>query len=331
MKIISNTGVYASGSSAVSDLLKEYSSAKVFDDDEYQFFQCPFGLFYLEDNLVYSTHRGNSGFSLKLFKTFCHRTINKRSLYEKTFNHSFISETDKYINSLCTCDYIGWGYVDYWLLPPVQKYWFKFRTGINRRLPRFLQKPATFDYLPKEHDMAAFSTKEDFLLKTRAYTDSLFSHINCDGKKVVVFDQLSPSSNSTRFSHYFSDLLTIIVLRDPRDIFCDQMVLNDHCIPRDPHSFVSWYKTVMNASKLDQNDPTKVMVINFEDLIFNYDDSIKKIENFAGLSPKDHCCPRKYFNPQFSQKNTQFWISHPKFKKDCEYITENLQSYLYFK
>jgi hypothetical protein len=49
-----------------------------------------------------------------------------------------------------------------------------------------------------------------------------------------------------------------------------------------------------------------ILHIQFENLIFDYDDFVKRIRTFFGLSMDEHLYPKKYFNPEISIKMLVF-------------------------
>lgn len=97
-----------------------------------------------------------------------------------------------------------------------------------------------------------------------------------------MMDQLTPSSNIKRCLRYFDDnFRTIIVDRDPRDIFViNKTVWKTDIVPTDVEKFCKWFEFTHSCGKGQEEDRRKVLKIQFEDLIYNYDDSVKVIESF---------------------------------------------------
>ena len=87
-KVITCAGYYGTGSSAITDLLGEFSNVYFVGDYEFRFVQDPGGIADLEYNIVDNYHRHNSGYALKRFKKnidfLCKNKFNKT--YEKTFH-----------------------------------------------------------------------------------------------------------------------------------------------------------------------------------------------------------------------------------------------------
>ena len=70
------------------------------------------------------------------------------------------------------------------------------------------------------------------------------------------------------------------------------------------------------------------MKIQFEDLIYRYDEMVSKIEEFIGLSAKDHEFPFRGMNPKRSVYNTWLFKNYP-YTDEIKYIEENLNEYIY--
>ena len=71
------------------------------------------------------------------------------------------------------------------------------------------------------------------------------------------------------------------------------------------------------------------MRVQFEDLIYNYDSTIKGIEKFVGPILGTHVNSKKYFDPAISIANTHVYPNYPE---DAEAITKiecELKEYLY--
>ena len=72
----------------------------------------------------------------------------------------------------------------------------------------------------------------------------------------------------------------------------------------------------------------KILRIKFEDLIYQYDKTIDKIEKFMGFTKKDHIRPLTRFNPEVSIKNTQIFNAK-EYQEETKIIEIELKKYLY--
>ena len=143
-----------------------------------------------------------------------------------------------------------------------------------------------------------------------------------------MFDQLVPPSNIKRYIRYMSNLKVIIVDRDPRDTYINFAKAKDHVLPKEAEKYCKQYKDVRETLP-NEIENKEVLYIKFEDLVYNYEDTTKKIINFLGLSEKNHTKKRKIFIPEISKRNTKQWLTRPEFNDKIEYIESNLKEYLY--
>ena len=138
--------------------------------------------------------------------------------------------------------------------------------------------------------------------------------------------------NLYRIDNYFDDLVKIIVIeRDPRDVFLSNKynwVKINYGVPMpfDAKEFCDYYRK-MRESEIPSNS-NKILRIRFEDLIYNYEDELKKIMKFLNFTPKDHIHKKLRFDPSKSIKNTQLF-SDEKYADEVKIIEKNLKEYLY--
>ena len=91
--------------------------------------------------------------------------------------------------------------------------------------------------------------------------------------------------------------------------------------------FIRYYKNVYK--RVSTIDNPHVLKIQFEDLIYKYDDTVSKIENFIGLDPKSHIAKKKRFDPMISINNTQMFLKLLKYREKIGVIEKEMQEQLY--
>ena len=69
--------------------------------------------------------------------------------------------------------------------------------------------------------------------------------------------------------------------------------------------------------------------VNVEDMIYDYDNTTKKVIDFVGEDESHHINPRKVFIPEVSKKNTRMWLTDPEYKDAAEYLAEELKEFTY--
>ena len=71
------------------------------------------------------------------------------------------------------------------------------------------------------------------------------------------------------------------------------------------------------------------MLLQFEDLIYHYEETAKKLIEWLKLNPKEHNRKKEIFSPEKSKKNTQVWLQHNVPAEAIRYIEQELAEYLY--
>lgn len=335
MRFITTTGYYASGSSAVTDLMREYSCVQEPSgcDFEVSFFFGYHGI----PNLYYWIEKGKSHqrFAVMDFYNDAVKVaaFGTRMNYEKYFDGHFIEYTRKYINALHG-DKCGtrW-YVDYLRLPAAKlllhrivnkiysiknEYYNKHHSDRReKRIPLFGRKEPVYLYN---------INAQEFVDATREYMSSLYESIS-NGKEIVMVDGLIATDNIDDISRYFDDMRLVIVARDPRDVYLTgKYVLKTEDIPLDPHEFCDWYRCRRHNFSYEKSC---VMEIRFEDMIYKYEDTVKEIETYFGISPENHIEKKKYFKPEVSANNTKLWKRFKNEEETMKLIEKELSEWVY--
>ncbi|MBU0279241.1 MULTISPECIES: hypothetical protein [unclassified Gemella] len=328
-KIIVPTGYMGSGSSAVTDILREYKGINTKNADyEYIFLHMPDGVFDLEDKLLLNNNALRSDEAIKNFRNKISDLYSLRGWwpgnYKKYVSANFLDIVDKYIQKIKFDSFSGVWYYN-------EKYrGFKLykRAIINRSLKLF-NKPPKLDKFDIEY---TFIKEDKFYQYTGEFIEDFVEELNKDSEKDIVLDQLLLPHNVYRLDNYakYLDIKVVIVERDPRDVF----IMNKYVwvkngvpvlYPEDVYKFCRYYKEMRENERKNNYE---VLRIKFEDLIFNYDNSIKMIEAYLNLDSTNHIKKRKYFNPDISINNIQIY-KQEKYKEEVAVIEKELENYLH--
>ena len=334
MKFISCASYYGTGSSAVTDLISEYDNVYSFTDEEIRFLHDPDGIDDLYYHIVENPNRHNSGHAIKRYK----RLVDFYSgawwygkKYSRLFGDNWKKCSYDYINSLIDFSYKGGWFYD--LYDRGMPYYF-----VKRAPQRILSMIPVIKRFAPTHPYKGQITycttveKDDFILKTKKYIESLFDSVIPSEYDSVMVDQLIPSSNIDRYTRYFDDIKVVVVERDPRDVWmCERYVWREGVIPSDSvEDFCKWFKySRMNRRKEDVDNGVTTLLVHFEDLVFDYYNARKKLESWLGLDPSRHSKGMKLFDPSRSINNTRIWKRYPDEKENIEFIEKNLSEYLY--
>ena len=295
IKFISCASYYGSGSSAVTDYVSEFNSVYSFTNEEFRFVQDPDGVSDLEYNLVENFNRHNSGHALKRFKKLVDfqsgNFLFKR--YEKFFLGNWKKYSYEYINNLTDFTYQGWWQYD--LLDKGSLFYLKKRL-LNKILHLTIwrsQPERCLNSMKGEITYCSHPTEEKFLNCTKQYISQLFGSV-CNGANIVMVDQIVPSTNLKRVLRYFDDIQVVIVDRDPRDIYVlEKYVWQDGIIPNDVETFCKWFKYTRAHRKNELNDGSKVKFIQFEDMVYKYEETTSTLAGWLGLNLENHVKSKK--------------------------------------
>lgn len=323
--IVGVCGFGYSGSGAVLDLLKEYDECDVSSEIEFELPYCPYGLMNLDYYLnVFCSRFQSSDAAIYNFVKLIKANKKRCSPFNSFANGHFVKRSFEYLNSITQCSWNGAVYYDRFLF---SKSMFVYRFRFARRFERFarcLKLPFKFGYKRK---MYLSICPNDFLEITKKYVNDLLIYAGYDLSKVCVLNQPFPANNPSKCMSFFpSDTKAIVVFRDPRDVFLSaKYFVKDSAsfIPSNVDSFVVYYRSIY-SSFVGNNS---VLKINFEDLIYKYEETKRLIEMFIGIHM--HSKKELYFDLKKSSGNTMIFKKYPQFKKEVDYIEKELPEFLY--
>lgn len=322
-----------SGSGAVLDLLKEFPELHVWDRLELSFIYKPDGLLDLGSAVSYSPCRyWSSDSAIRRFLKYMKR-------YQKKYDHFtdgvFSKALNEFIEELVQVRWKGSTSVHYYQAEGAS-YWF------GQLVPRFVRSRLERVGLvfrgtltPDKTMFYSYLEAEDFNVFTRKFVETIIYSLTkaSEGDRIVL-NQLFSANNPQKSFPFFNNPKAIVVNRDPRDIYLlakKAVGFDSRFIPADKvEDFIVYYKGLMRSCSYDPSDE-RILVLNFEDLIYKYQGTKCAICDFLGisLSPNDMVNKQKYFDPNISIDNTQLWLKYNTYKDDIDKITDSLADYLY--
>ena len=337
-------GYCGTGSSAIVHLLKEYSNCQDDFDSTFEqlLFYAPHGLFDLEDVLLHNNSLFRSDAAINDFYQAMKR-LNDNDFgwfggYQKKFGDKFMDIVNAFIDDLILYRTKGGWSNDY--------SYIKNKVKIRTRISYFIKKyilfkkisyPNSFRLVKVGEDGIinfSFPSPDEFYEKARKFINSYFDLLGYDSNKVLVIDQMLQPQQLERFMNYANnDDKFIVVKRDARDVFLKSKYFwtkqkADYHFPLDATEFSNFYRKFLSTEVI-VNDP-KIMRIQFEDMIYRYDDTINKIEKFIGANCLGkHIFMKRFFNPEQSVKNTQLFSINVEWKKEAGLIKELMPSEIY--
>lgn len=332
-RIIVPMGYMGSGSSAITDLVSEFKDCQnEFKSYEYVLLHCPNGLFDLEDKLLIGNNAIRSDEAIRSFETQMKKLYNKKfwwvGNYQKIIGPNFMRITEEYINRIQQFNFPG-----YWYTHEEVDTKMFIKLLLRKPIKMLTRNKVSFNKVLKYSDgmRISYITSEKFYEESHKYIYDIIDVVS-KGKDNIILDQFLLPFNLFRVDNYFDDRLkAIVVERDPRDVF----IINKYiwqqkqiCVPfpLDVNEFCDFYNKMRKSEKKCNSD--KVLRIRFEDLIYNYDDEVKRITKFLGFTSKDHINMKSRFNPDVSIKNTQLFRKK-EYQEESKVIEEKLKDYLY--
>ena len=346
--IISTSGYYATGSSAIFNLLEEYESCTAgklenwqipAGDYEHIIMYTPDGVFDLEDKLLIGNSIHRSDEALRRFHEKMLLQYNENFLgmggYKDLFGKEFYATLENYMKHLV--QYRVRGHWEYHyggsrfnlkkMLGSVR------RTLMHQEIIGELYKMPYYD--KSDCVLYSFVTDQEFYALTKKFVSRYFSMLRgSDTKPNLILNHFLLPHNAFRVPKYFDDDFRLIIAeRDPRDIFImlkhnDDIGFDQSLLPIDTvENFVSFWKRLRDRVKPVHDE--RVITIRFEDLIYNYDETVAFLERQCNLRPEDHLKKRQILRPEKSILNTQLFRLNNKWDDEIAYIERELPEYLY--
>ncbi len=322
--IISTCGYGYTGASAVLDFLRGYDSVQILESVEFQMLHQADGLSDLKYYLVESRERIACNAAIKRFKRL-QKTGVLAARLRKHMGTRFDELTDEYIQNIIQVTWVGRSNYDPEDVSNQSKYRIvRFthramnyacrRLKIKRQFPRY--KTRYFSIM----------TEERFDALTKEYIEKLMSELKIDMTKDVALDMLFSATNPRKGTEFFDEAKTIIVDRDPRDIFIVSQRSDEQYtfMPWDTsENFVNYYRILRENTVMSDN----VLVVRYEDLIYDYWNTTKRIMDYLGYTERPNH-EFKYFNPDISVKYTNL-KDNERYASQIAYIEQQLPDYLY--
>ena len=337
MKVVATTGYGMTGSTAITDLLSEYDGVFTSDYSAYEirFLFDQNGILDLYDKLVKGNSPEAKETAIKSFKSLCERLANSgtKMNYEKYFNGHFMQCVNAYISDLGGDDY--YTVHDFSKMTRVQRILYKILNKIYYIFANLTTKqgyseskiqPITIFTKIEKHYL--FEVSEDaFFAKTRKFINELFGFVS--EKNILNVHRLVPMERIDDCTQFFDDISVISSERDPRDIFLNARYkrrdLDYPC--QDVHLYCKYYRWIRTFKPHDSK--SRVLHLQFEDLVYKYDDTVKQIEDFLGLESHLHVKAKTKFIPELARNNCNLMNEYPNEQENIKIIEQELPEFLY--
>ncbi len=314
-KFLDLSGFQFTGKAAVHDLISEFDGFFTPGQRvEFDLIRVKDGLSDLEDALInWSPIRSDA--AIRRFLRVVARMSNGASgisrFFDPGFGYSkrypnFVKRTQEFIDSLTK---EKWEV--YWPYHLIEMSRFQvFRFKILRKI--FGDTTNMTYYLASE---------ENFYKEIKSYLyDLLTNGVNSKKYHTIIMNNAFEGFNPAKYHKYFNHVKSIIVDRDPRDVFVIMngysLWSNDHYNSKRRRARQFDVKMFINRCNIyrahrSQTLSDNILSLNFEDLIADYEQTVESIYHFLNISPNEHNQKMKYFNPNTSVSNVGVWKTYP--------------------
>ena len=327
--IVSVNGYGSTGSSACVNLLQDYSNVNSVPG-EFRFFQDPDGLLDLCFNLTENWGWVRSDAFVRRFIRYTNilarhpKPWQVGSGLDNYFEHRFLEYRDEFLDKIVAAKWDGyWFYHDYHDANTLEIFIERLKR-VTRRIG--VSKPKIRKLTKKRKMYYVDPTKDIWLHAEHFFAKLVDLKINRENE-IVLFDQLCMPYHLEQLDKIIPSAKSIIVDRDPRDVYIDALTYNAYPITDDINTFINFYKSSREyrSTHLKPN----CLSIKFEDLIYQFDTTRKLIEEFLNIDPKRYA--KNIFDPNVSIRNTKTFLKPENLHlgQDIRQIENQLEDYLY--
>ena len=327
--IIGACGFGATGSSVITDYMKEFGNVQVKDSLEFTYVSGLDGLLYLERAVMNPYNR--TGDSINAIKRFEEMVQRKEQSYERhgLSAEKFQQSAKEFIDAITMAKW----------------YWHDGeKKSTNRYSPKgILSKYLEKKYIPEMERKTGKRAKiwpltevklsvrpDNFYEAARKHVDELLSAMGLDTNGIIALDQPFPGNFPQACFPFYKDPYAVVVDRDPRDLYVfgkTKLMGKMRFFPIDDvEDFITYYRCLRKDQPYLQDDP-RILRLRFEDMVYEYDKTTAILREFLHLPENPH--PKSVFDPSLSIANTQVFKRFPQFAADVKKIEEALPEYLF--
>lgn len=326
--IIGATGYGATGSSVITDLLREFDDVQVYDDFEFSFAYRVDGLQDLEYHVMKQYSKGLSGDTAVKRFIEASKYIYTPLIHKPCSPKQYTNIVNNFINEIVQVKFKGMESVDINSGNVLKNI---VNLGMKKKiLPLFIERfTKKASYIWPNREMYVCIHPENFYTAAKKYIYDIIESMGADMTKPIVLDQPFEGNAPEQSMKFFDSPKAIVIDRDPRDLYLEVKKKGFREGRFFPHEnvedFVEYYKRLHTQTAKENSN--SILIVRFEDMMYNYEESLARIVKFCSLG--NHTNKRKYFNPARSINNTQLIRRFPEEKENVQYIEKHLTEFLY--
>lgn len=172
----------------------------------------------------------------------------------------------------------------------------------------------------------------DFIVeKTREFIASIFNEIKLNG--FLALDQFLATYKGYDLDfhkYYVGNVKQIVVYRDIRDQFMDNLIHSEYVNFYLPtiNDFLYEPEKLLSLLKNYSKNHSNRLILQFESLVNDYENSVDKICNFLDIDKSHHVNKFRHFRPEVSRKNIGIYKNFHD-QSIMEEIYKNFKEYCY--
>lgn len=334
------TGYFGTGSSAVLDLLKEYEGVHIVPETgwayEHSVFFVPGGLFSLCSQLLHGNSPQTSDMVINDFIAAMRR-LNDNDFgwfgsYKSMFDRKFMDIVDDFVRKISVVK-----------TSSNANHTIKVRFSPAKaavQLAYHIFKKRHFHkyglWYVKDNKPIYFSmpTEDELYAAAREFTSSYTNLFSPEMGGHIIFDHMIWPQQVEAYKKCFdSSFKVVVVVRDPRDVYISDQYMwsvppmghSKAHFPTDVIEFIDEWKRTIGGTSNSEN----LLILQFEDLVYHYEETKKSLEKFLGIKPEQHKRKGQYFKPEASIENTQVFLLKEEWREIAEQISKQIPEYIY--
>ena len=326
--IIGTCGFGATGSSVITDYLKEFDDVIVKDDLEFTYVSGLDGLLYLERAVMHPYNRTiDSIYAIKRFGEYVERKKYSYQIHGLS-PEVFEASAKRLIDTITMTK---------WYFQDIRKGSFHYRSRyffhtymLKKIISKREQKTGHRAECWPLTEVKLSVKPDNFYDAARQHVDELMSAMGLDQNKIIALDQPFPGNNPQACFPFYKDPYAVVVDRDPRDLYVfgkTKLMGKMRFFPIETvEDFIIYYRCLRQDQPYLEPNP-RILRLRFEDMVYEYDKTTAKLRDFLHLPMNPH--PKSVFDPDLSIANTQVFKRYTQFADDVKKIEEALPEYLF--
>jgi len=323
------SGFSFTGKSAYNNLFAEFEGFYAHDFDfEFDLVRTKDGISDLYAALIENWSPVRSSEAIRGFGSLIHAYQGRKSFFDRLLTlgrhyderfPGFLEVSKEYIDELVDAEWRGqWPYA------------FE-RSGLPEIIIRKLLFNIGIKNVFEANVYLSSPSKDCFIDRTQCYLNDILSS-NTPPDSIIVMSNVLEPFNPHRSMRFFKNIKSIVIDRDPRDIYLAAWDYTNRdgskgwksTLGKDVKDFVRRFRIYRDNCSNNRNDD--MLTLSFEDLVLHYEDTLKTVYKFLDIDESVHNKKKCFFDPEVSKVGVGRWKETSR-EEEIDYIYKNLRDY----